>query len=107
MLDFGQIYQGPYCTLLLAKAGADVIKIEPPGGEPLRRRAAPGKTGTFAMALLNANKRAITLNLKAERGRALLMELAKRSDVLVENFSPGTMDGLGVGYRCCRRRTRG
>src|SRR5271170_6370426 len=91
VLDLGQIYQGPYCTLLLAKAGADVIKIEPPGGEPLRRRAPPGKTGTFAMALLNANKRGITLNLKTERGRALLCELAKRADILVENFSPGTM----------------
>jgi CoA:oxalate CoA-transferase len=98
VLDFGQIYQGPYCTLLLAKAGADVIKIEPPGGEPLRRRAPPGKTGTFAMALLNANKRAITLNLKTERGRGLLCELAKHADILVENFSPGTMDELGVGY---------
>ncbi len=98
VLDFGQIYQGPYCTLLMAKAGADVIKIEPPGGEPLRRRAPPGKTGTFAMALLNANKRAITLNLKTERGRALLIELAKRADVLLENFSPGTMDDLGVGF---------
>ncbi len=98
VLDLGQIYQGPYCTLLLAKAGADVIKLEPPGGEPLRRRTPTGKTGTFAMALLNANKRAITLNLKTERGRALLIELAKRADVLVENFSPGTMDGLGVGY---------
>ena len=98
VLDFGQIYQGPYCTLLMAKAGADVIKIEPPGGEPLRRRTPTGKTSTFAMALLNANKRAITLNLKTERGRDLLIGLAKRADVLLENFSPGTMDGLGVGY---------
>ncbi|MGH7153170.1 MAG: CaiB/BaiF CoA transferase family protein, partial [Acetobacteraceae bacterium] len=98
VLDFGQIYQGPYCTMLLAKAGADVIKIEPPGGEPLRRRVPAGKTGTFAMALLNANKRAITLNLKTERGRALLCRMAERADVLVENFSPGTMDDLGVGY---------
>jgi CoA:oxalate CoA-transferase len=98
VLDLGQIYQGPYCTLLLAKAGADVIKIEPPGGEPLRRRAPPCKTGTFAMALLNANKRAITLNLKTQRGHEVLCELAKRADVLVENFSPGTMDELGVGY---------
>ena len=98
VLDLGQIYQGPYCSLLLAKAGADVIKIEAPGGEPLRRRAPRGKTGTFAMALLNANKRSITLNLKTERGRELLCELAQRADILVENFAPGTMDGLGVGY---------
>lgn len=98
VLDCGQIYQGPYCALLMAKAGADVIKIEPPTGEPLRRRAPPGKSGTLAMALLNANKRAVTLNLKAPRGRDLLLALARHADVLVENFSPGTMDDLGVGY---------
>ena len=64
VLDFGQVYQGPYATLLMAKAGADVIKIEPPQGEPLRRRAPPGKSTTFPIAMLNGNKRAITLNLK-------------------------------------------
>jgi CoA:oxalate CoA-transferase len=98
VLDFGQIFQGPYCTLLLAKAGADVIKIEPPGGEPLRRRAAPGKSQIFSFAMLNSNKRAITLNLKTARGRELLGEMVQRADVLLENFSPGTMDDLGVGY---------
>ncbi len=98
VLDFGQIFQGPYCTLLLAKAGADVIKIEPPGGEPLRRRAEPGKSQIFSFAMLNSNKRAITLNLKTPRGRELLGEMVRRADVLLENFSPGTMDGLGVGY---------
>ena len=53
-------FQGPYATLLMAKAGADVIKIEPPHGEPLRRRAPPGKSTTFPIAMLNSNKRAIT-----------------------------------------------
>jgi hypothetical protein len=67
VLDFGQVYQGPYATLLMAKAGADVIKIEPPQGEPLRRRAPPGKSTTFPIAMLNSNKRAITLNLKHAR----------------------------------------
>ena len=67
VLDFGQVYQGPYATLLMAKAGADVIKIEPPQGEPLRRRAPPGKSTTFPIAMLNSNKRAITLNLKHDR----------------------------------------
>ena len=71
VIDFGQVYQGPYATLLMAKAGADVIKIEPPHGEPLRRRAPSGKSTTFPIAILNSNKRAITLNLKHERGRAL------------------------------------
>ena len=98
VLDFGQVFQGPYATLLMAKAGADIIKIEPPHGEPLRRRAPPGKSTTFPIAMLNSNKRAITLNLKHERGRALLFEMAGRADVLLENFSPGTMDRLGVGW---------
>jgi CoA:oxalate CoA-transferase len=98
VIDFGQIFQGPYATLLLAKAGANVIKVEPPHGEPLRRRAAPGKSTTLPIAMLNQNKRAVTLNLKHARGRELLFEMIRRADVLLENFSPGTMDDLGVGY---------
>ncbi len=98
VVDFGQIFQGPYATLLLAKNGADVIKIEPPGGEPLRRRARPGTDATLPFAMLNQNKRAVTLNLKHPRGRALLFEMVRRADVLLENFAPGTLDGLGVGW---------
>jgi CoA:oxalate CoA-transferase len=99
VLDFGQIFQGPYAGFLMAKGGANVIKIEPPGGEPLRRRViATGGNTTLPMAMLNANKRAITLNLKSLRGRELLHQMVTRADVLLENFSPGTMDDLGVGY---------
>ena len=100
VLDFGQIYQGPYATMLMAKAGATVIKIEPPRGEPLRRRVlATGKGDTtLPMAMLNANKKGVTLNLKSERGKELLKQMVSRADVLLENFSPGTMDDLGVGY---------
>ncbi|MSO99490.1 MAG: CoA transferase [Acetobacteraceae bacterium] len=102
VLDFGQIYQGSYATLLMAKAGANVIKIEPPGGEPLRRRVVPGKQTTMPFAMLNANKRAVTLNLKTEKGKALLFEMVKRADVLLENFAPGAMDNLGVGWSVLR-----
>jgi CoA:oxalate CoA-transferase len=102
VLDFGQVYQGPYASLLMAQAGADVIKIEPPQGEPLRRRAPPGKSTTFPIAMLNSNKRAITLNLKHERGRALLFRMAEKGDVLLENFAPGVMDRLGVGWNVLR-----
>src|SRR5215467_3780940 len=98
VLDFGQIFQGPYASFLMAKAGAFVIKIEPPRGEPGRRRAEPGKSATLPFAMLNQNKYAITLNLKHERGRGLLFRMVERADVLLENFSPGTMDGLGVGW---------
>jgi crotonobetainyl-CoA:carnitine CoA-transferase CaiB-like acyl-CoA transferase len=102
VIDFGQIFQGPYATLLLAKAGADVIKIEPPSGEPLRRRALPEKQATLPFAMLNQNKRAVTLNLKHPRGRELLFDMVRRADVLLENFSPGTMDDLGVGWQVLR-----
>ena len=98
VLDFGQVYQGPYATMLMAKGGADVIKIEPPNGEPLRRRAPPGKSTTFPIAMLNGNKRAITLNLKHEQGRDLLFRMVEKADILLENFAPGVMDRLGVGY---------
>src|SRR6266853_206293 len=98
IIDFGQIFQGPYASLLLAKAGAFVITIEPRHGEPGRRRAEPGKSATLPFAMLNQNKHAITLNLKHERGRELLFRMVERADVLLENFSPGTMDGLGVGW---------
>jgi len=99
VLDLGQVYQGPYATLLMATAGADVIKIEPPNGEPLRRRAPPGKSTTFPIAMLNSSKRAITLNLKDERGKQLLSRMAEKGDVLLENFAPGVMDRLGVGFK--------
>src|SRR5438105_10769485 len=98
VIDFGQIFQGPYASLLLAKAGAFVIKIEPLHGEPGRRRAEPGKSATLPFAMLNQTMHAVTLNLKHERGRELLFRLVERADVLLENFSPGTMDGLGVGW---------
>ncbi len=104
VLDFGQIFQGPYATFLMAKGGADVIKIEPPGGEPLRRRViAQGGETTLPMAMLNANKRGITLNLKSPRGKELLKRMVAKADVLLENFSPGTMDGLGVGYEVLKQ----
>ncbi|MFL6622418.1 MAG: CaiB/BaiF CoA transferase family protein [Sulfurifustis sp.] len=96
VVDLGQVYQGPYATLLMAKAGADIIKVEPLEGEPARRRAGAGSTFPFAM--LNSNKRAVTLNLKHVRGCELLIEMVKRADVLLENFAPGIMDKLGVGW---------
>lgn len=103
VLDFGQVYQGPYATFLMAQAGADVIKIEPPTGEPARRREVIGEGPSYAIAFLASNKRAITLDLKQERGRELLLTLVEKSDVLLENFSPGVMDRLGVGYGALRR----
>jgi CoA:oxalate CoA-transferase len=98
VLDFGQIFQGPYATMMMARAGAEVVKIEPPRGEPLRRRAVKGQSTTLPVAMLNSCKRAITLDLKQERGKALLRGLVAHADVLLENFAPGVMDKLGVGW---------
>ncbi|HTW89911.1 MAG TPA: CoA transferase [Candidatus Binataceae bacterium] len=105
VIDLGQIYAAPYCTMQLAAMGAEVIKIEPPGiGEGLRFVAAdPGKTN-YAFLMLNANKKSVTLNLKDQRGRALLMRLLERADVFVENYAGGTMESMGLGYEDLRER---
>lgn len=102
VVDLGQIYNGPYCTFLMAMAGARVIKVEPPGGENLRRRA---KVGGAAMpfAMLNSNKEFITLNLKTERGKELFRALVAKADVVIENFSQGAMERLGLGYEALRQ----
>lgn len=97
VVDMGQIYNGPYCTFLMAMAGARVIKIEAKGGENLRRRAVVGGAA-LPFAMLNSNKTFATLNLKTARGRELLETMVKRADVLVENFAPGAMERMGVGY---------
>ncbi len=96
ILDFGQIYNGPYASFMLAMAGARVIKIEPPTGEPLRRRTA-ADGGSVPLAMLNANKEGVTLNLKTERGRELFRKMVMKADVVLENFAPTVMDRLGVG----------
>jgi CoA:oxalate CoA-transferase len=96
VLDLGRVYQGPWCGLLLALAGADVIKIEEPVGEPARGRGVEAGT-TIQLAMLNSNKRGITLDLKTEKGRDQLLDLVRDADVLLENFGPGTMEDLGLG----------
>jgi CoA:oxalate CoA-transferase len=103
VLDLTQIYNGPYATFLLAQAGATVIKIEPPQGEHLRsRRRRPSVTEPFAV--LNANKRCMTLDLKNAAGVEVFLELASKADVVVENFAPGVMDRLGLGDAQLRAR---
>lgn len=96
VLDLTQIYNGPYATFLMALAGANVIKVEPLTGENLRSRGDLGGVA-YPFAMLNSNKKPITLNLKAEKGKELLREMVKKSDILIENFAPGVMDRLGVG----------
>ena len=101
VLDVTQIYNGPYATFLMAMAGAEIIKVEPPGGEFLRMRDARSGAGV-PFAMLNANKRSASLNLKSERGRELFLKLAENADVVAENYAPGVMARLGLDYETLR-----
>ncbi len=102
VLDLGQIYNGSYCGMLLAFLGAEVIKLEPPTGENLRKRTEGQEVDSYAFNLLNLNKRGITLNLKHPRGKEILKDLVRKVDILVENFATGVMDQLGLGYEALR-----
>jgi CoA:oxalate CoA-transferase len=99
VIDLGQVYAAPYCTLQLAAMGADVVKIEPPGtGEVLRRPELPPGGAGYSFLMLNANKRSVTINLKKQRGQEILLKLLEDADVLVENYLDGVMESFGLGY---------
>jgi crotonobetainyl-CoA:carnitine CoA-transferase CaiB-like acyl-CoA transferase len=109
VLDLTHVMAGPTCTLMLADMGADVIKVEKkPDGDDTRRTVPP-KIGDEAAAFLmmNRNKRGIVLDLKTPSGIQILRRLAQRADVLVENFAPGAMERLGIGYEALRKDNPG
>jgi CoA:oxalate CoA-transferase len=99
VLDFTWNLAGPYCTMILSDLGAEVIKIESPeGGDPARKNFPHinGKSSYFLS--VNRGKKSVTVNLRNPRGREIVLELAKRCDVIVENFRPGVLDRLSLGY---------
>jgi CoA:oxalate CoA-transferase len=99
VLDLTRVLVGPYTTMILADLGAEVIKLEMPGQGDDARQFPPYINGESAYFMsLNRNKRSMTLNLKTEAGKALFLDLVQKVDVLVENFRPGTMERLGLGY---------
>ena len=99
VLDLTRVLAGPYCTMMLAELGARVIKVENPACGDDSRQFAPFFKGKSAYYLsLNRGKESIALNLKDDADRTLLLEMARRADVVVENFRPGTLDRLGLGY---------
>jgi len=95
VLDFGHYIAGPYAAMLLAEQGAEVIKVERPGGDPFRKE--------LGFIVWNRSKRGITLDLKQAEGQRIAQELARRADILIENYHPGIADKLGIGYDTLRQ----
>ncbi len=110
VIDLTQVMAGPFCTMQLADLGADVIKVEPPGGGDQTRhswgRSGKGDDGPAFFAL-NRNKRSVVLDLRSDDGRAEFLELATTADVVIENFRPGVVDRLGIGYDTLRELNPG
>src|SRR5450759_2105821 len=99
VLDLTRLLPGPFCTMLLADMGADVVKVEEPGGGDYLRWTPPLAAGQSVLFnAINRNKRSITLNLKSPAGRDLLLRLVENADVLVEGNRPGVMARLGLGW---------
>jgi crotonobetainyl-CoA:carnitine CoA-transferase CaiB-like acyl-CoA transferase len=104
VIDLTRYTAGPFCTRMLGDYGADIIKVEQPeAGDPARMlppffKDAPGLERSGLFLMLNTNKRSVTIDLKTEGGRGLLLDLVRGAQVLVENFRPGTMERLGIGY---------
>lgn len=98
VIDVTQVMAGPYCAMLLCDMGADVIKVEPPGGDSTRRMAGARGADSPAFNAVNRGKRGIVVDVRNERGRQVVTRLASTADVLVENFRPGAMARAGLGY---------
>ena len=104
VLDLTRVLAGPYCGMMLADMGAEVIKIEMPGRGDDSRKNAPIVNGESAYFMnLNRNKRGMTLNLKSDEGKEIFREMVKKSDIVIENYRPGVMDKLGLGYEDLRK----
>lgn len=99
VLDFTRLFAGPFCTMLLGDLGADVVKVEAPEGDPIRYQGPPFyKNHAFSFLAANRNKRSVVIDMRSTDGKALALELAQKADVIVENFRPGVMQRMGLGY---------
>ena len=107
ILDLTRLLPGPYCTMMFADLGAEVIKIEDPGrGDYMRDFPPKVKEESVFFIAVNRNKKSITLNLRNNRGREIFFELVKSADVVVEGFRPGVMERLGLGPLECLERNQ-
>ncbi len=105
VLDLTRVLAGPYCSMILGDLGADVIKVEAPGGsDDTRKWGPPFQEGVSAYyACANRNKKSLTINLKAEKGTNIIRQLVSESDVILHNFKTGTMERLGLGYESAKK----
>ena len=105
MLDLSRLLPGPYCSLLLADLGMEVLKIEDPEQGDYMRMMGPARKKDSAYFLaLNRNKKSMILNLKAKEGKEIFYKLIDTYDILLESFRPGVMDRLGIGYQELKKR---
>ena len=104
VLDLSQFLPGPYLTLALADHGAEVIKIEPPGGDPVREIGTMEDGESLLFRCLNRGKKSVVLDLKTAAGRERLLDMCETADVLVESFRPGVVERLGAGYAAVKAR---
>src|ERR671913_585675 len=98
VLDVTQVMAGPFCAMQLCDMGAEVIKVEPPGGDSTRRMAGARGSDSAAFNAVNRGKRSVVLDLKTPAGRDAFRRLLARADILIENFRPGAMKSLGLDY---------
>ena len=104
ILDLSSVISGPFCTQLLGDLGADVIKVESPDGDSMRKNIGPRRGGLAAGFLnFNRNKRSIVIDAKKEHGRDLIRRLAVKADAFIENNRPGVAERIGLGYGDIRR----
>jgi crotonobetainyl-CoA:carnitine CoA-transferase CaiB-like acyl-CoA transferase len=107
VLDLSRFIAGPTCAMLLGDMGADVVKVEKPGGEEARQNAPFANGHSIYTMTFNRNKRAVTVDPRKPGGREVLARLAGWADVVVENYRPGTLEQMGLGYEDLRRRNEG
>jgi crotonobetainyl-CoA:carnitine CoA-transferase CaiB-like acyl-CoA transferase len=104
VVDLSSHLSGPYCAMLLADQGANVIKVEKPGGDEARGMPPFMRGESAPFMIWNRNKRSVVIDLKTDAGKAQLLALIDKADVLIENFRPGTLDRLGLGWPSLRER---
>lgn len=107
MVDLTRILSGPFCTMHLADLGAEVLKIEPPEGDPIRQQGEGREGLSWYFAAFNRNKRSVSLDLRSEAGMEVLRKLVATADVVVDNFRPGVMEQMGLGWDVLQRLSPG